>query len=75
NLEELIYELDDLEELVALHFQDDEENNHTDFSAIIELNHEFIEKTLSNEMDQNKISKDSFHHIIDILLISIEAES
>ena len=73
--EELIYELDDLEELVATRFQDYEENGHIEFSVTIELSDEFVEGALSNEIDRNNVSKEGFRHIIDTLLISIQAGS
>ncbi|CAG8622337.1 25532_t:CDS:1, partial [Dentiscutata erythropus] len=48
--EDLIYELEDLEELVSTHFSN---NEHVEFSAIIELSNKFIEETLSNETGPN----------------------
>ena len=74
--EELIYDLGDLEELVALRFQgeDGEENDHVQFSVMIELNDELVEMPL-NEMDQNNISNDVFHRIVNTLIILIEAGS
>jgi len=47
---ELIYELDDLEEIVAVHFQEEEgeEHNNVQFSVMVELSDELV-----HEIDQN----------------------
>ena len=60
--EELIYELGDLEELAAVHFQEEEgeEHTHVQFSATVELSDELVEMPL-NEINQNNISQDIFH--------------
>jgi len=74
--EELIYELGDLEELVAVHFQQEEgeEDNHVQFSVLIELSDELVEMPL-HEIDQNNINQDTFHRIVNTLVVLIEAGS
>jgi hypothetical protein len=74
--EELIYELGDLEELVAVHFQEEEgeEHSHVQFSVTIELSDELVEMSL-HEIDQNNISQNTFHRIVNTLVILIEAGS
>src|SRR5207249_4056021 len=73
--EGLVYELEDLEELVGAHFRNEEENSHVEFSVVIELRDEYVEEILLNERDSNNISREDFHSIVNTLLISIEAGS
>ncbi|CAG8806513.1 9597_t:CDS:1, partial [Racocetra fulgida] len=50
NNKSLIYELENLKELVSIHFSN---NENVEFLAIIELSNKFIEETLSNKTDLN----------------------
>ncbi|CAG8795030.1 4905_t:CDS:1, partial [Racocetra fulgida] len=51
--ESLIYEIGNLEELVTTYFVNNEENEHIEFLAIIELNSEFIKEALLNKINSN----------------------
>ncbi|CAG8652350.1 14718_t:CDS:1, partial [Racocetra fulgida] len=51
NDKELVYEIKDLKELVAMNFLNCEESKYIKFLVIIKLNNKFIEKALSNERD------------------------
>ncbi|CAG8447719.1 3090_t:CDS:2 [Dentiscutata erythropus] len=51
--ESLIYKMGDVKELVAAYFLDNDENECVKFSAVIELNNQFIEEALSSEKEQN----------------------
>src|SRR6185312_16598214 len=72
--EGLVYELEDLEELVGAHFRNEEESGHVEFSVVIELRCEYVEEILLNERFNN-ISRKGFHSIVNTSLISIEAGS
>ncbi|CAG8643393.1 7508_t:CDS:1, partial [Cetraspora pellucida] len=68
----LVYEIKDLEELIATNFLNCEENKYIKFLFIIELNDEFIKEALLNKYNQNNNNEQSFYFIVNALFVFIE---
>ncbi|CAG8673857.1 1711_t:CDS:2 [Cetraspora pellucida] len=74
NIDEVfVYKIGKLEELIAEHFLNYKENKHIEFTAIIKLSNDLIKEALSNETNLDSASNKSFHIIITLLFIPIEA--
>ncbi|CAG8835823.1 19112_t:CDS:1, partial [Cetraspora pellucida] len=73
--ENLVYEMEDLEKLIATNFLNCKENEYIKFSSIIKLNDKFIEEALSNKYNQYNNNEQSFHFIVNALLVLIKTGS